>query len=512
VAVALRDGGAPLLAVVAVQAIPQVTGILAKSGGALVPVAQTVRGWGMAVGGLCEVVRPQDEDDVRIALLLARTRGQKVALRGSGCSYGDAACGTGQLVVDTSGLKKVLTWDRETGVVRAQAGVTLRELWQLTLPEGWWPPVVSGTMEPTLGGAVAMNIHGKNAWKVGPIGDHVRALKVMLPDGSTKALSRTVEPELFFAVIGGFGELAVILEVELQLKRVHAGRLEVRALAARDLLEMCALFRRHEATADYLVGWIDAFASGPALGRGQLHVARMLKEGEDLQAKTNLSVGAQTLPPRLFGIVPKSWMWALMKPFAHDLGWRLVCAAKYAASRRNHDKKYLQTHAAFHFLLDYVPNWKWVYKPWGLIQHQSFVPLDTGPDVLRKVLQLCQERGLPSWLAVLKRHRRDEFLMSHGLDGWSLALDFRVTPKRRERLWDLCHAIDALLADAGGRCYFAKDATIEPASVIKLLPRENLRQFATLRARLDPGGLLRTDLYERALAPALRLLEGDELR
>lgn len=472
------------------------------AGGTLSPVAARVEGWGMAVGGEALVVQPTSVDGIRAALGTAKARGCKLVLRGSGCSYGDASCGTGKLVVDLTRFNQILNFNQETGLIRVQAGVTIGDIWQHALPLGWWPPVVSGTMAPTLGGAAAMNIHGKNAWQVGPLGDHIRQIKVLLVDGSERTLAE--DDPLFAAVISGFGELAVITEVSLQLKHVYAGDLDVDALCGDNLAEVFQVFREWQDKSDYLVAWIDAFGSGAGLGRGLVHMAHQLPQGTVPDAAARMTVAAQSLPSRLFGIIPKSWMWMLIWPFSNNLGMRLVNWAKFWSARLlEHGKRYRQGHAAFHFLLDYVPNWKWAYKPNGLIQHQIFVPKDAAEAVFRRVLEIEHRHGMPTWLAVMKRHRPDRFLLTHGLDGYSLAQDFAVTSSNRAKLWAMCHEIERVVLEAGGRFYFAKDLTVEPESVLRAWPADNLERFSNLRAELDPEGLLSTDLYERAVKPAL---------
>lgn len=460
----------------------------------------------MAVGGNAQVIQPTGIEGIRAGIEIARKNSWKIALRGTGCSYGDASCGTGKLVIDLTRFNQILDFNKESGIIRVESGVTIGDIWQHTLPFGWWPPVVSGTMAPTLGGAVAMNIHGKNAWQVGPIGDHVQKLDVLLMNGE----ERTLLPDdpLFSAIIGGFGELAIITAVTLQLKHVYSGQMEVDARSGRNFAEIFQIFREWQDKSDYVVAWIDAFATGNSQGRGLVHMAHQLKQGDDPQPQQSMTVAAQTLPTRLFGIIPKSWMWALMWPFSHNLGMRLVNWGKYWSSRLlEHGKRYRQGHAAFHFLLDYVPNWKWAYKPGGLIQHQIFVPKDQAERVFGEVFALEHRYGMPTWLAVMKRHRADRFLLTHGLDGYSLAQDFAVTTHNRQKLWEMCHEIERLVTQAGGRFYFAKDATVEPESVLKAWPRENLLKFAELRRELDPESLLETDLYVRAVKPALEMLK-----
>jgi FAD/FMN-containing dehydrogenase len=359
-------------------------------------------------------------------------------------------------------------------------------------------------MTTTLGGCLGMNIHGKNAYAVGPIGDHVRGLRILTVAGQILDITPQSDPTLFHAVISGAGELAIILQVELQLKRIYSGRMEIYAECGKNLDELFAIFAQHEASSDYLVGWVDAFASGNQLGRGLIHVAWQFKKDTDPAGQALLRPEAQTLPSRLFGVIPKSQMWRLIKPFTNRWGMRLVNLAKYWSSRLlEHRKRYQQTHGGFHFLLDYVPGWKRVYEPGGLIQHQIFVPKDKAREVFAQVLELQQSRGLETYLAVMKRHRADPFLLTHGLDGYSLAQDFAVTSSNRQQIWALCHEMDQIVLAAGGRFYFAKDATLQPETVRQFLGDAALQQFAGLRQQYDPDGVLATDLYDRALGPAL---------
>ncbi len=155
--------------------------------------------------------------------------GRSVGLRGAGRSYGDASLNAEGISLDLTRMKRILAWDPQTGVISVEPGVTIQQLWQYTIEDGWWPHVVSGTMFPTLGGAAAMNIHGKNNWKVGPIGDHIQEFEILLPTGEVKVCSRTENAELFHAAIGGFGMLGVMTRLTLQLKKVYSGLLHVEA-------------------------------------------------------------------------------------------------------------------------------------------------------------------------------------------------------------------------------------------------------------------------------------------
>jgi decaprenylphospho-beta-D-ribofuranose 2-oxidase len=452
--------------------------------------------WGLAASAMGYVYRPRDANGVREALETARAHGVSVGLRGAGCSYGDASLNAERIVLDLTRMDRILEWDPGAGVARVEPGVTIGQLWRRAVEDGWWPAVVPGTMFPTVGGCAAMNIHGKNNWAVGPIGDHIVDFELLLPTGEVRRCSREREAGLFHAAIGGFGMLGCFLSLTLRMKKIHSGLLSVQPLSVRDLGEMIAVFEDNKQEADYLVGWVDAFAGGPRLGRGLIHLANYLAPGEDPEPSRTLRAAHQELPDTLFGVLPKAALWRLMRPFVNDPGIRLVNSVKHHSSRLS-SRRYLQSHAAFAFLLDYVPDWKLAYTPGGLIQYQSFIPAARAAEVFRAQLKRCQERGHIPYLAVLKRHRPDAFLMTHALDGFSLALDFPVTPSRSQSLWALTADLDRAVLEAGGRFYFAKDSTLSHARLGPYLEEERVRRFLALKRECDPDGLLETDLYRR---------------
>ena len=454
----------------------------------------------MAVGAAGYVFRPEHAGGVAEALAAARSAGVPVVLRGAGCSYGDATLRAESVVLDLSRLDRVLSWDPETGIVEVEPGVTFRTLWRLAIGDGWWPPVVTGTMAPTIGGALAMNVHGKNNWTRGTLGGHCLELDFLSSSGEARTLFPERDRELFHAVVGGFGQLGIITRVRLQLKRVHSGLVEVRAVAAPDLETMLRLADDAKDQWEYVVGWIDTFAGSSKLGRGLLHFARHLEPGEDPDPRASLRVAVQDLPDTLFGVVPKKMMWRFLRPLTNRPGMRLLNSAKYlAGSTVGDDKVYRQSLAAFSFLLDYVPDWKKIYLPGGLIQHQSFVPTADAGDVFRTQLEACRRAGMPSFLAVLKRHQDDPFLMSHAVDGFSLALDFPVVQGRREELWTLVSKLAEPVVEAGGRFYPAKDAAVPGELYRATLSDGRLQRFFELKARLDPDRVLRSALADRLI-------------
>ena len=101
--------------------------------------------------------RPTKIEGLREVFALARGSNRNITFRGSGRSYGDAALGAENVVLDTSRMNRILSWDPHEGIITMEPGVTIEQLWQYIIEDGWWPPVVSGTMYPTVGGCLGIH-------------------------------------------------------------------------------------------------------------------------------------------------------------------------------------------------------------------------------------------------------------------------------------------------------------------------------------------------------------------
>lgn len=458
---------------------------------------ERVEAWGMTSFSQNTVLKPKTESEIIDILRFANENNRQIALRGGGCSYGDASHIQEGIVLDLTDFNQVLSFDINSGILEAQSGARIKDLWETSIEKGYWPPVVSGTMMPTLGGALSMNIHGKNNFKAGTIGEHVLGFRFLTAKGEVLECSPESNKELFYSAISGFGMLGVFLTIRIKMKKIYSGKMRVYPVVARSFQELFDYFEKEYKQSDYLVGWVDAFASGKALGRGQIHKAVNLAPGEDPDFPANCKLERQHLPSNLFYVIPKKWMWMLMKPFSFPFGMRMLNLAKYLASVLFNNRDYFQGHAEYAFLLDYVPNWKFVYKPGSMIQYQVFLPKEKAQETMSAIFELCQKRGIVNYLSVFKKHKPDPFLLTHSVDGFSMAMDFPVTKRNKEKLWELCYEMDELVLKAGGRFYFAKDSVLRRKVMESFFPKENLETFKSLKKKYDPKSVLQTDLYKR---------------
>src|SRR5947207_8445951 len=175
---------------------------------------QHVSSWGRLARVPHEVARPAFLDDAQAAAKAGE--GPQLCF-GMGRSYGDVCLNEKGRLIVTDMLDRLVAFDRQRGVLRAEAGLTFDRLLRVTVPRGWFPPVVPGTKFVTLGGAVANDVHGKNHEHVGTFGAHVTAIGLARSSGESLTLSHDENAALFAATIGGLGLTGVIAWVELQL-------------------------------------------------------------------------------------------------------------------------------------------------------------------------------------------------------------------------------------------------------------------------------------------------------
>ncbi|MEY2818955.1 MAG: hypothetical protein RL275_2418, partial [Chloroflexota bacterium] len=107
------------------------------------------------------------------------------------------------------------------------------------------------------------------------------------------------------------------------------------------------------------------------------------------------------------------------------------------------------------------------------------------------------KRGMPSYLGVTKRHRPDKFLLTHAVDGFSLAMDFKVTNSTRAKMAAMLQEFDKIILAHGGRFYFAKNSETTAETALAFYGEETVKKFKKLKKRCDPDGLLESDLYRR---------------
>ncbi|KAF1014081.1 MAG: Decaprenylphosphoryl-beta-D-ribose oxidase [Stenotrophomonas maltophilia] len=374
---------------------------------------------------------------------------------GNGRSYGDSCQNPGGTLLRTRGLDRFIAFDPASGQLHCEAGVTLDEIIQLVLLQGWFLPVTPGTRYVTVGGAIANDVHGKNHPMAGSFGHHVLALELLRSDGSRR-LCRPGDGEGWFeATVGGLGLTGLVTHAHLQLRRVPGSALEVENIHFGTLQEFFALSRESVADFEYSVAWVDCLARGKALGRA--HFTRANHAAQP--------AGERPTPPRRPLAMPFTPPLSLVNrltlcPFNALYYWR------QCPLRRRQALHLLP----FFYPLDGIAHWNRMYGRAGFLQYQCVLPPAQAADGVAALLQDIARSGQGSFLAVLKPFGAQPApgLLSFAREGTTLALDF---PNTGPRLLQLLQRLDQIVDAAGGAQYPAKDARMSAASFQQAFPR-----------------------------------------
>lgn len=392
-----------------------------------------------------------------------------VLSRGLGRSYGDSSLppGSNPVAINTTLSDRILRFDRDTGLLTAEAGLSLHDLNWTLLQENWFTPVSPGTQYVTLGGMVASDIHGKNHHVAGTFGRHVTSLKMRLADDRIVTCSREKLPDLFLATLGGMGLTGHILEVTFRMVQVPTPWIWQESERIRDIDRFLVALKESARQWPMTVGWIDCLSTGAAMGRGILIKGRWAEPGE-APARAPRPWPRITFPFELpSGLLGRPAVKAFNTVFFHKHPHR-------AKSGCTHPEPYF-------YPLDTIRSWNRMYGPKGFAQYQCVLPAAGMPENARGFLNLLTRLGGASFLSVIKDCGPEgEGILSFPMPGISVALDIPM----RHDTQAIVDALNEFVIDQGGRIYLCKDALTRAEHYRAMDGRVD--QFLAIRRKYDP--------------------------
>ena len=399
--------------------------------------------------------------------------------RGNGRCYGDASLAAETIC--TIKYNNVLSFDRMSGVFECESGITLDQVLDIIVPAGWFLPVTPGTKFITVGGAVASDVHGKNHHVEGSFSNHIVEMDIMAADGSLIKISPTERPDLFEATCGGMGLTGIITRVVFRLKKIETSYIRQKQIKAKNLQELIALFEEYQHFT-YSMAWIDCLQQGESFGRGILIV------GEHATVE-ELSTGRRSNPLKLPSKTRITFPFNLPSWVLNTFTVKVFNALYYAKNLKR-EQNSIVPYEPFFYPLDAILHWNRGYGKPGFVQYQFVLPLES-KDGLINILQRISEKGLGSFLAVLKVFGKQESMISFPVEGYTLALDFPVRPG----LFEFLDELDEVVLANGGRLYLSKDARMKPAVLQAGYPR--LHEFKAVLEQYNPQRKFRSMQSDR---------------
>ncbi|OBG05906.1 FAD-binding oxidoreductase [Mycolicibacter sinensis] len=445
--------------------------------------ARRLTGWGRTAPSVAQVLSTPDVEVIAKAVARASdSRG--VIARGLGRSYGDNAQNGGGLVVDMTALNRIHSMDAASALVDVDAGVNLDQLMRAALPLGLWVPVLPGTRQVTVGGAIACDIHGKNHHSAGSFGNHVASMELLTADGSVRHLTPDgPESELFWATVGGNGLTGIVLRATIAMTPTETAYFIADGDVTASLDETIA-FHSDGSEADYTYSsaWFDAISAPPKLGRAAISRGSLarLDQLPDKLARDPLKFDA----PQFF---------TAPDIFPNGLGNKLIFGAMtelwYRKSGSYRGKA--QNLTQFYHPLDMVGEWNRAYGSAGFGQYQFVVPTEAVEE-FKAIMRDIQASGHYSFLNVFKLFGPgNQAPLSFPIPGWNVCVDFQIKAGLNEFL----NGLDRRVLEFGGRLYTAKDSRTTAEMFHAMYPR--IDEWIAVRRKVDPDGIFVSDMARR---------------
>ena len=446
-------------------------------------------GWGRTAPSVADVLRTPDPEVIakavaRVADSGGRPNSRGVIARGLGRSYGDNAQNGGGLVIDMTPLNRIHSISADTRLVDVDGGVSLDQLMKAALPFGLWVPVLPGTRQVTIGGAIASDIHGKNHHSAGSFGDHVRSMDLLMADGNIRTITPDGDDaELFWATVGGNGLTGIILRATVEMTPTETAYFINDGDNTASLDETIAFHSDgSEANYTYSSAWFDAISPPPKLGRAAITRGRLALRGElpKKLAKQPLKFDA----PQLM-TVPDIFPNGLMNKVT------LSTIGELYYLRGGHYRGKIQNLTQFYHPLDLLGEWNRGYGPAGFVQYQFLVP-PSAVEEFKQIIRDIQASGHYSALNVFKLFGPgNRAPLSFPMPGWNVCLDFPM----KHGINELLNELDRRVLEFGGRLYTGKDSRVAAETFHAMYPR--IDEWIAVRRKVDPLRVFASDMARR---------------
>ncbi|GHB98836.1 FAD-binding protein [Thermomonas carbonis] len=427
-----------------------------------------------------DIVRPRSTADI---VRLLRQSQVPISIGGARCSMGGQTASPGSMHVDMRGLRG-LRIDPVAMRARVQAGASWRDLQDRLDPHGLSVRIMQSYSNFSIGGSLSVNCHGRYVGR-GPLVNSVRALQLVAADGRVLELSRERQPEFFAAVVGGYGGLGIVTEVELDLDRNeriarsaervalhdYPGYFAERVLADRDAVLHNADMAPPDFDGTVTVTWRRSDDPPTA-------VERLVPRGADYSRQQTLIWATSELPGG-DGIRDRELTQRLLSE--RIVAWRNHEASLDIASLEPRTRRF-----STYLLQEY------------------FIPVPAFLDFAREMTRILRRHDVNA-LNVSIRHSpadRDSLLRWAPVDVFSFVLYHKQrntrAADRRAGEWTRL-LVDAAL-DCGGRHYLPYRLHATPTQFLRAYPEA--RAFAALKHRVDPANRFRNALWDRYLGAA----------
>lgn len=437
---------------------------------------KAISGWANYPSHNCYLIRPEKYCDLAC-------HSSSCIPRGQGKSYGDASLNKDATVILTEKLNRFIAFDKEQGILTAEAGITLAEILNLIVPAGWFLPVTPGTQYVSIGGCVAADVHGKNHHYSGSLGNYIIEFELITADQKKIICSPSQHAEIFWATIGGMGLTGIIGTVTLKLQPINNPFIYTQHYASDNLEQTFSKLENKNYDDNYSVAWIDCLKTGKQFGRSIIMSAHHATKEEIDRTYLYRKMATKKQYQLPFNF-PSGVLNRITIRTFNEL---------YYSKNTKNTSPYLSHYQHYFYPLDKIKYWNRFYGKKGFIQYQCVIPNTHAYSGIKQLLEVLTQHHCNSFLGVLKRlGKGNPAPLSFAIPGYTLALDM---PIYNNDILSLTSKLDEIVLANHGRIYLAKDALLTPEKFRSMYP--NYPSWLKIKKSIDPENCFSSSLSRR---------------
>jgi decaprenylphospho-beta-D-ribofuranose 2-oxidase len=399
-----------------------------------------------------------------------------VISRGAGLTYCLASASSQGRSVLSAQYNRFLGFDAESKVVRVEPGVTMGALFEFAVARSLLPLVLPGYPLVTVGGAVAMNIHGKNQFRAGNFGDHVRNISLYHPQSGEINCGPELNSHLFRLTLGGFGLTGHITSVDIALSSFTDRGLAVERHNVADLVEAGHLMEDLAERSDYTYSWHNLNLRGRRFGSGTVYSEYPRNGGISSSEKYRASFSTtKPLPCRLY----------------NRLTVPMLCGAYQMKEKVAPRATGSDLYSAFFPFVGKELYFR-LYGKRGFREYQALFPRERWGDACTRIAEAVGRSRALILLASIKIFRGEPSFLNFSGNGISLALDTPNTPSSV----DFFARLDKITIDLGGIANISKDGRLS-ASTVRAMYGDRYQTFRGALRDYDPQRHFQSELRRR---------------
>jgi FAD/FMN-containing dehydrogenase len=434
-----------------------------------------------------EIHAPEGLDELAAILGRAARDGRHVTIRSGAKSFDDQALND-DIIIDASGFDRILALDPSRREVTVQGGARWDTILDASLEHGLIPHILVTTPGATAAGTLSANCLSRSSPRYGHTGDHIRSLSLLAVSGDVLTCSPDHDPDVFRAVVGGFGYLGVVTEATYDLLEIG------------DRQNVKTVIERREGLQAFTERLVEASLDpGPYQAVYSVYSLTAPQRGAVLRSMYT----DEPVTGTLHIYEPYSWYRPLAEfLFVSSRLSNALCHAsyKYVFGRG----PYVSDLRGYTFCMEGNERAKAIAQTFGIkmtsAQHSYCVPTESLLPFLEETARRFEAHDVYPCLLDAVFRPADEFLLSsaNGLAGFCVSFIFEgVTRRKQARILRCLHELNEVCIGAGGRLHLGKNVYATKEQIRKMYAHA-IGELGRLKARLDPKNVLVNDFFTRA--------------